>query len=416
MFAGIKVKKRGEVGQEDQALKQLLEKEGQKKNKYSTAKKWEKEESKTDEPMEEPIMPQEEDEDIDINEMCNKAIDAFYKCEFDDYEELHQTLTKTEQVQFIQNEKAIEQTQKDIQLNQDQSNSELFKGGLVNELIDEKRKLMLQIRSCDPESKQYDVVSDQFDSAFIGKKLKKRDLKRLMKKDEKAEKNAFRRRQKILSNCKFCYYNNRIFESKLVIASSSSVYLGVPTEIGTLCEDHLIISPKEHYSATNQCEEDIAQEIRSFKLSLVGHFGKKGKSVVFLETAIDLESIPHIQIDCIPIESDLEEDVKLFFKKALTEDDEEWSTHKKIYDTVDSKGDIQAVIPANFSYFHLDINAKGGFAHVIEDSRKFNRIHVLEVLSSCVGEEHPNFNVPHRYEELRKKVKKFKEKYSFKSR
>lgn len=151
--------------------------------------------------------------------------------------------------------------------------------------------------------------------------------------------------------------------------------------------------------------------MRNFKKSLVGYFGEKGQSMVFLETAADLESLPHIQIDCIPIDSNLEEDVKLFFKKALTEDDEEWSTHKKIYDTTESKGDIQAVIPANFSYFHIDINAQGGFAHVIEDSKRFNRIHALEVLAGCMGEENVNLNVPLRYEDLRKRVKKFKEKY-----
>ena len=153
--------------------------------------------------------------------------------------------------------------------------------------------------------------------------------------------------------------------------------------------------------------------MRNFKKSLVAFFAEDNKSVVFLETAIDLESIPHIQIDVIPIEQDLEEDVKKFFKRSLTEDDYEWSTHKKIYDTTEARGDITQVIPSNFSFFHLDINAQGGFAHVVEDSRKFNRIHALEVLAGCIGgEDKVNLNVPIKYERLRKRVKRFKEKYN----
>ena len=101
-----------------------------------------------------------------------------------------------------------------------------------------------------------------------------------------------------------------------------------------------------------------------------------------------------------------------FFKRSLSEDDYEWSTHKKIYDTTEWKGDISKVIPANFNYFHLDINCQGGFAHVIEDSRKFNRKHVLEVIAGCMGDEHANLNVPQRYEKLRERVKKFQEKFN----
>lgn len=70
-------------------------------------------------------------------------------------------------------------------------------------MIDEKRKLMMNIRSCNHEYKQYDVMSEQFDSAFVGKTIKKKELERMKKKEAKAEKNAFRHRQKILAQCKF---------------------------------------------------------------------------------------------------------------------------------------------------------------------------------------------------------------------
>ena len=271
---------------------------------------------------------------------------------------------------------------------------------------------MMNIRTGNEEFKQYDVISEQFDTAFIGKALKAKDIERLKKKDKKLEESEFRRRQKILTQWKLCFYNSRLFESKLVISHSEGWYLGVPTDIGTIWRDHLILSPKEHFPAMNIVEEEVIQEIRNYKKGLVAYFGEKKKSVVFLETAADQEHVPHVQIDVIPIDQDLEEDVKKYFKRSLTEDDYEWSTHKKIYDTTEAKGDISKVIPTNFNYFHMDINWQGGFAHVIEDSSKFNRKHVLEVIAGCMGEEHVNVSVPHRYEKLRERVKAFQDKFS----
>ena len=58
---------------------------------------------------------------------------------------------------------------------------------------------MMNIRSGNEEFKQYDVISEQFDTAFIGKALKAKDIERLKKKDKKLEESEFRRRQKILT-------------------------------------------------------------------------------------------------------------------------------------------------------------------------------------------------------------------------
>jgi hypothetical protein len=104
------------------------------------------------------------------------------------------TLYKDEQQELKETTKKFEQKQSEFE----NKNEEL-----VNELIDENRKLMMNIRSCNQEYKQYDVISEQFDSAFIGITLKKRDIDRMKKKEDKAEKNAFRKRQKILSQCKY---------------------------------------------------------------------------------------------------------------------------------------------------------------------------------------------------------------------
>ena len=176
--------------------------------------------------------------------------------------------------------------------------------------LTKNRKLMMNIRTGNEEYKQYDVISEQFDSAYIGNKLKAKDIEKLKKKDKKQEEGELRRRQKILAQWKHCYFNSKLFESKLVISHSDGCYLGVPTDIGTIWRDHLVISPKEHFPAINLVEEEVVQEIRNYKKGLVAYFGEKQKSVVFLETAADQEHVPHVQIDVIPIDQDLEEDVK----------------------------------------------------------------------------------------------------------
>ena len=119
------------------------------------------------------------------------------------------------------------------------------------------------------------MTSDQFDSAIIGKNINKKVLDRMKKREEKDISNEHKDRQRILGKCKLWFFNTDIFESKLVIAQSENVYLGVPTEIGTIHKYHLIISTKEHFSGINLVDEDVAQEIRNFKKSLVALFGQE---------------------------------------------------------------------------------------------------------------------------------------------
>lgn len=138
---------------------------------------------------------------MNISELCNKAIEAFTDANFDDFGDIHEsleilkvkTLYSTEQEELQQTKKKFDQKQSEFESKNDE---------LVNELIDESRKLMMNIRSCNQEFRQYDVISEQFDSAFIGMTIKQRDLDRMKRKEDKMEKNAFRKRQKILSQCK----------------------------------------------------------------------------------------------------------------------------------------------------------------------------------------------------------------------
>ena len=56
--------------------------------------------------------------------------------------------------------------------------------------------------------------------------------------------------------------------------------------------------------------------------------------------------------------------VPAYFKKAILECDEEWSQHRKLYET---QGCAIGVIPPSFAYFDVGFGLQSGYAHVIED-------------------------------------------------
>ena len=96
---------------------------------------------------------------------------------------------------------------------------------------------------------------------------------------------------------------------------------------------------------------------------------------IFIETCIQSEtSVPHAQIECVGVPDDDHFDFELFFKKSLLEDDADWGDHKSIIDTKAKKGMIWRCLPSSgsFNYVHIDFNGGGGFAHIIENTKKYS--------------------------------------------
>jgi hypothetical protein len=96
--------------------------------------------------------------------------------------------------------------------------------------------------------------------------------------------------------------------------------------------------------------------------------------------------------------------LEVFFKKSLQDDDSEWGSHKKIIDTKTHKGAIWRCMPSSgqFNYVHIDFNGLGGFAHVIEDAKKFGPTKALEVLGGAMGYDFVNLTIPLRREKAQK--------------
>lgn len=110
----------------------------------------------------------------------------------------------------------------------------------------------------------------------------------------------------------------------------------------------------------------------------------------------------------------MEFDLEVFFKKSLLEDDSEWSTHKKLIDTKSQQGKIWKCLPSSgqFNYIHVDFNGQGGFAHIIDDTRKYNQKKALEVVASAIGSNDlVNLGLPYRRDKVYQYAQAIRKKF-----
>jgi len=182
--------------------------------------------------------------------------------------------------------------------------------------------------------------------------------------------NSHNQVNRILNNCWFCWENPQLDKS-LIISIGNYVYLAIPKR-GKLLPGHCFIIPMQHTLATVDVEEDIWNEIMTFRKCLVKMFRSMKKDCLFLETVLDLKKQHHTFVECIPIPISDAQQAPIYFKKAIIEDstESEWTQHKKLIDT--GKG-LRKSVPQGFAYFAVDFANDGGYAHVIEDERAWKR-------------------------------------------
>ena len=64
----------------------------------------------------------------------------------------------------------------------------------------------------------------------------------------------------------------------------------------------------------------------------------------------------------------------MYFKKALSECENEWDAQNKAIIATKGVKKLASKIPRHMPYFSVDFGIGGGFAHVIEDERKFPKV------------------------------------------
>lgn len=170
---------------------------------------------------------------------------------------------------------------------------------------------------------------------------------------------------KTLEECDKCIASEQM-KKHLIVAMGTHVYVSLPWHEG-LQIGHCVITPLSHVSCATQLDEEVWSEMVEFMRALNQMYSQQRKDVIFFETARFLNKRPHMQIHCIP--SRKFELAPFYFKKAILESEEEWSTNKQL---IDLKGrDVRRAVPKGLPYFWVKFGMQDGFGHVIEDQAQF---------------------------------------------
>lgn len=205
-----------------------------------------------------------------------------------------------------------------------------------------------------------------------------------------------------IADCAFCFEN---IQKHLVVSMGTKTLLCMPRN-RSMVEGHCLIVTLQHVIQSTACDEDILEEINTYKKSLVRMFEENDEDVIFLETCKNLKSYPHLVIECIPVPREIGEVAPICFQKAINECGPEWSNNKKL---VTIRGGVKRSIPAGFPYFHVGFGTDDGYGHVIEDEESFPWYFGREVVGGLLDLETTLWRKPRfdDFEEQRKKTVEF---------
>eukprot|EP00505_MAST-04D_sp_SCG-Rhode-Island_P000996 Stramenopile-MAST_4_protein_996 len=188
---------------------------------------------------------------------------------------------------------------------------------------------------------------------------------------------------------------NSHFANHLVLSSLSSAYLMIP-HTKPITPHHCLIVPTEPLKSMSQADVSVSEDVDRYKSALVRMFGNESpsRSVVFMETVVNLEKAHHTCIHAVPLDEELAQDAPLYFKQALQTSGSEWTSHKKVIDT--SQKGLAKSVPPSFPYFHVELCSLDystcGMAHIIDDSSRFPASYGLDILCGLLGLPPQNFD------------------------
>ncbi|XP_044524996.1 CWF19-like protein 2 [Gracilinanus agilis] len=284
----------------------------------------------------------------------------------------------------------------------DLSLKDLVKNEKMGTAEDQNRVFMKMVsKLTEKTDKEYYSLDDMFVSKAAKKECFGGD-------EEKQKKKAILEHQKLaaqMEKCPYCFDSSQL-PKHLIIAIGIKVYLCLPN-CQSLTEGHCLIVPLQHHTAATVLDEDIWEEIQSFRKALVKMFEDKELDCIFLETNMSMNKRYHMVYECIPLPKEVGDMAPIYFKKAIMESDEEWSMNKKLIDL--SSRDIRKSVPRGLPYFSVDFGLQGGFAHVIEDQQKFPHYFGKEIIGGMLDAE-PRLwrkGIRENFDNQRKKVLQF---------
>lgn len=144
------------------------------------------------------------------------------------------------------------------------------------------------------------------------------------------------------NTCWFCLSSPTV-ERHLVISVGSHCYLALAK--GPLTPDHVLILPITHHQATTQVPDEVNEEIKKFKESLMKMFASLGQLVVFFERNFKTS---HLQIQCVPVPKIAESQLLEVFQ-------DEAGIQGVQLDTLPPYSDICQIIAPGTPYFHTEL-------------------------------------------------------------
>ncbi|KAK9359060.1 CwfJ C-terminus 1-domain-containing protein-like protein [Lipomyces starkeyi] len=185
-----------------------------------------------------------------------------------------------------------------------------------------------------------------------------------------------RRMNSILDSCPLCQSENSPPIAP-VVCTGTRVYLSLPT-MPQLSPGAASIVPISHRKCTLECDDDEWEEIRNFMKSLSRMYYSQNRGVIFYENAASPGRRRHASIEAVPLPFELAETASAYFREAMLSSDEEWSSHKKVINTLEraTKGGLgrrafRQSLVKEVSYFHVWFTIDGGYGHVVEDSDRW---------------------------------------------
>lgn len=257
-------------------------------------------------------------------------------------------------------------------------------------------------------AKNHERLDDDYDvdDMFMDKATQREgDTAKQREMEQKKAIKEHQRTQRSLENCHWCFDSKESLKH-LIVALGSKAYLSLPAH-ESLTPGHCIIVPIQHTSCTVQADEDIWNDVQSFRKSLVRLFESRGEDCVFFEMARGFRNLPHMAIHCIPLPKETGDMAPIYFKKAIMECEGEWAQNKKL---VELKGrDVRRAIPKGLPYFFVDFAMNDGYAHVIEDEQTFPRYFAQEIIGGMLDVETNLWRKPRRenFDAQRRKVMQF---------
>jgi len=224
---------------------------------------------------------------------------------------------------------------------------------------------------------------DDEDDVFVKRASEKRSDK-ASEREVKRAIDEHKRTEKILNSCRYCFDSEEMLKH-LFIAKGEKCYLCLPP-YKSLTEGHCLIVPIYHYACATDIDEDVWNEMQVFRKVLTSMFKDQDEDVVFFESAMRLQNMPHMAWNCVPVPIEIGDTAPIYFKKAIMECETEWAINKKVVDL--SSKDIRRAVPKSLPYFAVDFGMQGGYAHVIEDEKLFPYNFAEEIIGGMLDLDH----------------------------